>query len=50
MPYHLSVAIGYDLEQQQRAKDYLKAVELAGEMAREEKAREEAEKLRRDEH
>ena len=40
----------YDLTMQQRAQDYLKAVEQAGEMARAEKAREEEEKLRRNEH
>ena len=34
----------YDLAQQQKAQDYLKAVELSGEMARQEKAREEEEK------
>jgi hypothetical protein len=32
---------------QQRAQDYLKAVEQAGEFARAEKAREEEEKLRK---
>jgi hypothetical protein len=37
----------YDLAMQQRAQDYLKAVELDGEMARAEKAREEEEKLRK---
>jgi len=37
----------YDLEMQQRAQDYLKAVEQAGEMARLEREREEAEKLRK---
>jgi len=39
----------YDLEQQRRAQEYLKAVELSGEMAREEKAREEAERIRKGE-
>jgi len=34
----------YDRAQQQKAQDYLKAVELSGEMARQEKAREEDEK------
>lgn len=37
----------YDLEQQQRAQDYLQAVQQAGEMARLEKEREEQEKLRK---
>jgi len=37
----------YDLEQQRQAEDYIKAWNLAGEMAREEKAREEAERMRR---
>ena len=36
----------YDLAMQQRAKDYLKAVEQAGEMARIERAREEEEQRR----
>jgi hypothetical protein len=35
----------YDQEQQQRAQDYLKAVELSGEMARREHEREEQERL-----
>jgi len=37
----------YDLEQQRRAQDYLKAAALAGEMAREEAARDEAERIRK---
>lgn len=37
----------YDLEQQKRAQDYLKAVELSGQMAREEAARDEAERMRK---
>lgn len=37
----------YDAEQQQRARDYLEAVKQAGEMARLEKERDEAEKLRK---
>jgi hypothetical protein len=37
----------YDRAMQQRAQDYLKAVEQAGEFARAEKAREEEEKLRK---
>jgi hypothetical protein len=40
----------YDRAMQQRAQEYLKAVEQAGEMARAEKAREEEEKLRRQDH
>jgi hypothetical protein len=35
----------YDLAQQQKAKDYLRAVELSGEMARKEREREEQEKF-----
>jgi hypothetical protein len=37
----------YDLEQQQRANDYLKAAALSGQMAREEAARDESERIRR---
>jgi hypothetical protein len=37
----------YDLEQQRRAQDYLKASALAGEMARQEAARDEAERMRK---
>ena len=37
----------YDLEQQKRAQDYLKAAELSGQMAREEAARDEAERMRK---
>jgi hypothetical protein len=37
----------YDLQQQQRAQDYLKAAAQAGEFARAEKAREEEEKARK---
>jgi hypothetical protein len=37
----------YDLEQQKRARDYLKAAVFPGQVAREEAARDEAEKLRK---
>ena len=37
----------YDLEQQKRAQDYLKAAALSGQMAREEAARDEAERMRK---
>lgn len=40
----------YDRTMQQRARNYLNAVEQAGETARAEKAREEEEKLLRKEH